>query len=154
MTIPAPSGLAPSRTNHVLVAAGVMQLVALLTPAVRVRLAGTIPFFRLPNAGVVLVALGVLTVAIAFRPRGWWRWIPGVLSGVIVTVAYFRIVTAPSGSFLDPLLRHAVHPSWGFVAMTVAILFSLGGAAVTRRAPPVTDSLEARSNLTYGIENE
>ncbi|MEP6493328.1 MAG: hypothetical protein ABJF01_11660 [bacterium] len=142
MTIPPPPGLAPSRLSRPLLAAGVLQLGAVLTPAVRARIVGTIPFFRLPNAGVVLVALGVLTIAIAFRPGGWWRWVPGALSAVIVAVAYVKIVRAPSGSFFDPVLRHAVHPGWGFGAMTIAILFSLGSAALTRRIKPVTNAFD------------
>jgi hypothetical protein len=57
-----PPGLAPSETDRVnvaLLAAGVLQLLSLMTPAVRIRLAGTMPFYRLPNAGIALVVLGV-----------------------------------------------------------------------------------------------
>jgi hypothetical protein len=131
-----------TRADRVLAAAGVIQLVATLTPAVRVPLAHPVLFFRLPNAGVVLVMLGVVAVAIAFRPRGWWRWLPPILTSIILAVAYWRIVHAPSGTFADVVLRHTVHPAWGFFPMGIAVVTGLAGAARIRRAPTVeTDAV-------------
>jgi hypothetical protein len=47
---------------------------------------------------------------------------------------YWRIVTAPSGTFIDPLLRRAVDPGWGFVPMGIAALVSLLGARMVGHA--------------------
>jgi hypothetical protein len=105
----------------------------MLTPAVRVPMVGYIPFFRVPTAGVLLIVLGVLTVSIAFRPHGWWRWAPGVFSGVVVAIAYWRIVHTPSGTFADVVLRRTVHPAWGFAPMSLVVVISLCSAALVRK---------------------
>ena len=128
----------PSRSSlrrNLLLAAGALQIAALFTPAVRVRLAGTTAFIHLPTAGITLLVLGVLTACIALVRRGWWQWLPGILSGLVLVVAYSRIVHAPSGSFADPLLRHAVHPAWGFVPMGIAVFLALVGAAWPSPSP-------------------
>ena len=130
----ADAGALPQRPMFV---AALLQVAAIFTPAVRVRILGTIPFLRLPKAGVVLLILAMLSVAAAFRPSNRWRWLPGVLSASVVGVAYWRIVTAPSGSFVDPLLRRAVHPAWGFALMSVAVACSIA-AAFTANAPRST----------------
>jgi hypothetical protein len=127
-----PIALPRRETSRVLFAAGVLQIAATLTPAVRVRLVGATLFFRLPDAGALFLALGALTIAVALRPHGWWRWGPGVASGALLAVVHSRIVHAPTGTFIDPVLRHAVHPAWGFIPMSVAVLVSLTGAALVR----------------------
>jgi len=111
--------------DRALFAAGIFQLASLLAPAARVRLLGTIPFFRLPNAGVALVVLGLFTLVVAVRPHRVWRWVPVLLSTFIVALAYYRIANAPTGRFFDPVVRRAVHPAWGFAPMAAAILLGL-----------------------------
>ena len=69
----------------------------------------------------------------ALLRRGWWRALPGGLTAVVLAVVYWRLARAPSGSFVDPVLRHAVRPSWGFVPMGIAVLVGLIGATRTRR---------------------
>lgn len=142
MTFPLDSGSPPQQTGskrdrrrEILLVAGALQIAAVFTPAVRVKIAGTTPFVRLPNAGTILLALGVITLVIALLRRGWWQWIPGLLSGLILAVAYSKIVSAPSGTFIDPLLRHGVHPAWGFVPMSMSVLIGLIGAAWPRPKP-------------------
>jgi hypothetical protein len=120
------------------VAAGILQIAALLTPAVRITLAGTTSFIRVHAAGPALVMLGLLTIAVAFRPSVWWRWIPGVVSAAVVGLVYWRILTAPSGTFADIALRRAVHPAWGFIPMWAAISLSLVAAVwMPRPKPPI-----------------
>ncbi|MBV9880594.1 MAG: hypothetical protein JO180_08860 [Gemmatirosa sp.] len=127
------AGTAPRpNVSRTLLAAGVLQLVATLAPAARVRIVGGVSFLRLPTAGVALVALGALTLAVALRPRGWWRWLPSGLSAVVVAAVYWRLGRSPSGTFVDPVLRHALHPSWGFVPMAAAVVLGLVGAARAR----------------------
>ncbi len=116
---------APRRIHELLAVAGILQTAALLTPAVRVALVGTTTFLRVQTAGPALVVLGLLTVAMALRPSVWWRWIPGVLSAAVVALVYWRILTAPSGTFADVALRRAVHPAWGFVPMCAAVALNL-----------------------------
>jgi hypothetical protein len=118
-----------SRADPTLLAAGCLQLAATLTPAARVKIVGPVSFVRLPTAGAGLVGLAMLTLTLALLPRGWWRWVPSVLSGMLVTILYWRLRHAPSGTFLDPLLRHTLHPAWGFVPMSAAVLLGLAGAA-------------------------
>ena len=118
-----------------LLAAGVFQLAATLTPAARVKIVGGVSFASLPTAGACLVGLGMLTLTMALLPRGWWRWLPGALSGIVVAVLYWRLRHALSKTFLDPLLRHTLHPAWGFVPMSIAILVSIAGAARAAFAP-------------------
>jgi hypothetical protein len=131
------------RPSPTLLAAGVLQIAAVFTPAVRIPFVRGILFLRLPTAGVLLVALGLIAVGVAFRPAGWWRWLPSILSGAIVTAAYLRILHAPSGTFGDFLLRRTVHPDWGFVPMGAAVALGLVGAAIAgrdrRRLLDVTD---------------
>jgi hypothetical protein len=115
--------------DRVLLAAGCLQLLAGFAPAARARVIGAVPFARLPTAGLTLAVLGVLTIAVAVWRRGWWRWAPGVLSGLVLGVVYWRLTHRPSATFVDPLLRRVVHPSWGFVPMAAAVLLSLVGAA-------------------------
>lgn len=124
-----------SRADPLLFAAGVLQLAATLTPAAHVKVLGAVSFVRLPTAGSALVGLSVLTLTLSLLPRGWWRWLPALLSAVVTGLVYWRLRRSPSGTFLDPLLRHALHPSWGFVPMSVAILVNLAGAARMRSAP-------------------
>ena len=115
--------------NRLLVVAGLLQLASLVTPAARVRLYGVIPFFRLPNAGIALGVLAALTVAAAFVRHRWWTSVPAVLSGLILVVAYWRIVTNPSGLFFDVLVRRVVHPAWGFGPMCLAVVLALAANA-------------------------
>ena len=103
---------------------GVLQLVASFAPAARVRLVGPVSFVRLPTAGAALVGLAVVTVTVAALPRRWWRMLPGLLSGVILWIVHWRLLHAPSGTFIDPVLRHTLRPSWGFVPMASAALLS------------------------------
>ena len=133
MTSPTSAEVAATRPDRLLFLAGVLQIVATFTPAARMRIVGGLSFVRLPNAGVTLVVLGLLTLAIALRPNRWWRFIPSVLSAVILVVVYFRLTRNPSHTFVDPLLRHLLHPSWGFWPMGVAVLFSLIAAARVRQ---------------------
>ena len=120
------------RVDRTLLAAGCLQLIALLTPAAHARVVGSIAFARVPTAGIVLAILGALTIAVALRPRGWWRWLPGVLSALLLAVVYWRLTQAPSGGFVDPVLRRVVGVGWGFVPMGLAVLGSLVGAARAR----------------------
>ena len=112
--------------------AGLLQIASVYAPAARVRVYGFIPFHRIPTGGVALLTLGVLTLIVALRPTGWWRWIPAPLTAAVLTVVYWRITHNPSLTFIDPLLRRLVHPSWGFVPMSAAVLGSLAGAATVR----------------------
>jgi len=132
---PAQVGVRSFVVDRVLFAAGLLQIVATLAPAARVRVVGGVSFVRLPTAGAALVILGLLTLAIALRPRGWWRWLPGVFSSVILAVVYWRLKRNPSHTFVDPLLRHLLHPSWGFVPMSIAVALSLIGAARVHARP-------------------
>jgi hypothetical protein len=116
------------RTHGLLVVAGILQTAAVLTPAVRISLVGTKPFLGVQTAGPVLIVLGLITIAVAFRPSAWWRWIPAVLSAAVVALVYWRVVTAPSGTFADVALRHAVHPAWGFIPMCAAVAVNLVAA--------------------------
>ena len=129
-----------SAIDRTLLAAGCLQLAALLTPATRVRIVGAVAFARGPSAGVALAILGALTVAVALRPRGWWRWLPPVLSAAVLAVVYWRLTRAPSGSFVDPVLRHALRVGWGFWPMGLAVLLALVGAARVRVARPAADT--------------
>jgi hypothetical protein len=115
--------------NRLLIVAGLMQLASLAAPAARVRLYGVMPFFKLPNAGIALAMLAGLTVIVAFFAHRWWSSVPPALSGVILIVAYWRIVNAPSGYFFDALVRRVVHPAWGFVPMTAAVVLALAANA-------------------------
>jgi len=114
-----------SGANVFLLIAGLAQIAAAFTPAGRGRLVGVIPFIRLPNAGVAFVVLGILTALVALWRRGWWRWIPGLVSAALLTVVYMRLRWDPSGTFADPVVRRIVRPSWGFYPMGVAIFLSL-----------------------------
>jgi hypothetical protein len=138
--------VAERRPNMIIATAGALQLAALLTPAVHVPLARPILFLRLPNAGIALAVLAIFTIAIAFRVRGWWRWLPGLLSALLLIVAYWRIARTPSGTVADVVLRHTVHPAWGFVPMGISILIGLVGAAFVRSAP-----LEPRHDIAVEI---
>jgi len=123
------------RLNPFLLIAGLAQIAAAFTPAGHVAMRGSIAFIRLPNAGAAFVALGLLTAFLALRPRGWWRWLPGIISIVLLVVVYTRLRWAPSGGFFDPVLRRVVHPAWGFIPMTLAALLGLGAAASVRIDP-------------------
>jgi hypothetical protein len=124
-----PPSSAAIRPDRLLFFAGVLQVLATFTPAARMRVVGGVPFVRLPTAGATLVVLGLLTLAIALRPHRWWRFIPSMLSSAILVVVYFRLKRNPSHTFVDPLLRHLLHPSWGFVPMGIAVVLSLVAAA-------------------------
>lgn len=118
--------------NRLLLIAGLAQIAAAFTPAGHVRFVGALPFIRLPNAGIAFVVLGALTALVALRPRGWWRWIPGLASAILLAIVYARLRWEPSGGFADPLLRRVVRPSWGVYPMAITILLALGAAARTR----------------------
>jgi hypothetical protein len=126
---------APFRPDRLFLAAGLLQLASSLAPAARVRVAGGLPFHQVPSAGPALLALGVFALVVALHPRGWWRWLPGGFTAAVLAVAYWRLARAPSASFLDPILRHAVDPSWGFVPMALAALLALVAAARVRVRP-------------------
>jgi hypothetical protein len=58
---------------------------------------------------------------------------------------YFRLKRNPSHTFVDPLLRHLLHPSWGFVPMGAAVLLSLVcRSAGSRYASNTNDGLRER----------
>jgi len=61
MAPPTSAGLAATRPDRLLFLAGVLQVVATFTPAARMRIVGGLSFVRLPNAGMTLVVLGLLT---------------------------------------------------------------------------------------------
>ena len=128
-----PSGTidAPPRSgvNFVFLIAGLAQILAAFTPAGHARLLGAISFIRLPQAGIAFVVLGALTVLVAVRPRGWWRWIPGLASAALLAVVYARLRWQPTGGFADPLVRRMVRPDWGFYPMGSAIVLALAMAA-------------------------
>jgi hypothetical protein len=132
LALPPSTYVRATRPDRLLFFAGVFQVVATFTPAARMRIVGPVSFARLPSAGAALVVLGLLTLAIALRPNRWWRFIPGLLSSAILIVVYFRLKRNPSHTFVDPLLRHLLHPSWGFVPMGIAVAFSLIAAALVR----------------------
>ncbi|AHG92776.1 Protein of unknown function DUF2809 (plasmid) [Gemmatirosa kalamazoonensis] len=113
--------------DRVLLVAGLLQLAAVFTPAAHARVVGGVPFVRLPTAGVALVTLGAATLVVSLWRRGWWRRVPGALSALVLAVVYWRLTRAPSGTIADPLLRRVLHPSWGFVPMTLAVLLALVG---------------------------
>lgn len=118
---------------------GILQSVAAFLPAVRVRLYGTASFLRVHAAGGVLLALGIVLIVAANRGR--WRWV-GVVAGVslaVIVVMYVRIVTAPLRMFVDPLMRHVVHPAWGFVPMTLGAVSGLWAAVATAGTSRVSD---------------
>lgn len=108
--------------------AAIVNVAALFTPAIRVRIVGTTPFVRLPDAGLVFAVLATLACAVAFARRGWWRALPAALTGVLTAVVYARVLFSPSGTFVDPVLRHAVHPAWGFIPMALAALLGVLGS--------------------------
>lgn len=120
------------RLSRFLLVAGLAQVAAAFTPAGHIRLLGSVSFIRLPTAGAAFVFLGLLTSLMALRPRGWWPWIPGIASIVLLAVVYERLRWAPSGGFFDPLLRRVVRPAWGFIPMTLAALLVLVAAARVR----------------------
>jgi hypothetical protein len=129
MALPPSAGVGSFRPDRILFLAGILQIVATFTPAARMRVLGGVSFVRLPTAGATLVILGLLTLVIALRPNRWWRWIPGILSSAILAIVYLRLKRNPSHTLVDPLLRHLLHPSWGFVPMGIAVLLSIFGAA-------------------------
>ena len=118
--------------------AGAAQVAAAFTPAAHVRFRGSIPFFRLPHAGIAFVVLGIVVALVAFAPRGPWRLIPALASAALCAVVYARLRWEPSGGFADPLLRNLVRPAWGFVPMAIAVALALVGAlaSATRKAAP------------------
>jgi len=113
--------------------AGLLQIASVYSPAARVRIYGVIPFHRIPNGGAALLTLGVLTLVVALRPTGWWRWVPAPLTAAVLAIVHWRITHNPSLTFVDPLLRRLVHPSWGFLPMSAAVLGSVIGAAMIRQ---------------------
>jgi hypothetical protein len=136
--------------------AGLLQIASVYAPAARVRIYGAIPFHRIPNGGAALLTLGVLTLVVALRPTGWWRWVPAPLSAAVLAIVYWRITHNPSLTFIDPLLRRLVHPSWGFMPMSAAVAGSFIGAATVRRtgladeAPTRIDASSAIPSPTSG----
>jgi len=128
---------AARRINRTMFIAGLLQIASVYAPAARVRIYGVVPFHRIPNGGVALLTLGVLTLVVALRPTGWWRWVPAPLTAAVLAVVYWRITHNPSLTFVDPLLRRLIHPSWGFMPMGAAVLGSLVGAAAVRGPKPV-----------------
>jgi hypothetical protein len=138
-----------------LLVVGLLQVAATFLPAAHVRLLGDMPFVRLPTAGVALMVLGLLTSAAALRP-GWWRWLPPVASAVVVAVAYYRLRYSPAGSFIDPVLRRTVRPTWGFTPMAVVILLALIAAAFahwsSHRLSMGIDSVSGGSKLPSSID--
>ncbi|MES2521802.1 MAG: hypothetical protein V4617_03805 [Gemmatimonadota bacterium] len=131
-TAPAPNGKPAAAIDRTMMVAGVAQLLSVVAPAADLRFARNLNFLGLPTAGVALVVLGVLTLLVALRPRGPWRWVPGILSALVLAVAYWRLQWAPTTSFADPLLRGAVGPGWGFIPMGASVLLSIIGAARAR----------------------
>lgn len=145
------------RVNRIMFVAGLLQIASIYSPAARVRIYGFVPFLRIPNGGVALLTLGVLTLLVALRPIGWWRWVPGPVTAAVLALIYWRLTHNPSLTFVDPLLRRLMHPSWGFVPMTIAVVVSLIGAATVRlskvapRSQPVIDgAVAAFSSTTQG----
>ncbi len=121
-----------SAFNRFLLVAGLAQVAATFTPAGHVRILGNVSFVGLPSAGAAFVVLGLLASVTALRPRGWWRWGPGVVSLALLAVIYMRLRSAPTGGFFDPVLRRVVQPAWGFFPMTFAALLMLSAAAAVR----------------------
>ena len=141
------------RFNRIMFVAGLVQIASIYSPAARVRIYGLVPFLRVPNGGVALLALGVLTMVVALRPSGWWRWVPAPLTAGVLAMTYWRLTHNPSLTFVDPLLRRLIHPSWGFVPMTLAVLVSLVGAAMVRltKVAPQPAVMAASPHTTQGI---
>ena len=144
---------AARRFNRIMFVAGLLQIASIYSPAARVRIYGIIPFVRVPNGGMALATLGVLTMVVALRPIGWWRWVPAPLTAGVLAMVYWRLTHNPSLTFVDPLLRRLIHPSWGFVPMTLAVLISLVGAAMVRLAnvAPQPVVMAASSSTTQGV---
>jgi len=94
-----------------------------------------------------------LTMVVALRPSGWWRWVPAPLTAGVLAMTYWRLTHNPSLTFVDPLLRRLIHPSWGFVPMTLAVLVSLVGAAMVRltKVAPQPAVMAASPPTTQGI---
>jgi hypothetical protein len=134
----------PSRT--LAYAGGILQSVAAFLPAVRMRLSGTASFLRVHTTGGVLLAFGIVIIVAANRGR--WRWVGAIagISLVATVLMYVQIVTAPMRMFIDPLMRHVVHPAWGFIPMTFGTVLGLCAAiwsARTSRASDVPVSIGA-----------
>jgi hypothetical protein len=137
---------AARRVSRTMFIAGLIQIASIYSPAARVRIYGLVPFHRVPSGGVALLTLGVLTIVVALRPIGWWRWVPAPLSAAVLALVYWRITHDPSRTFVDPLLRHLMHPSWGFIPMALSVLISLVGAAMVRTPHPVQKTFVATDN--------
>jgi hypothetical protein len=105
--------------------------------------------------------LGVLTALVGVRPRGWWRWIPGLASAALLAVVYARLRWQPTGGFADPLVRRMVRPAWGFYPMGSAIFLTLATAVSipflrrSRPAPgeaiPTSDAASEQPDLAEPI---
>ena len=130
-----------------MVLAAVLQLVSTFAPAAHVRLVGPVSFVRLPTAGAAIVGLAVVTITAAGLPRRWWRMLPGLLTGAILWIVYWRLRHAPSGTFIDPVLRHTLRPSWGFMPLGFAAFLSAAAAMIGWIATPrrTTTVIEAVS---------
>ncbi len=119
--------------QRVMLAGSLLQLAALFTPAVQVPVSGAMAFYRIEHgAGVAFIVIALATLLVALRPRGTWRWVPALFSLILTAATYWQIRTAPSGTFLDPVVRRAVHAGWGFIPMIAAILLGLVGAALVK----------------------
>jgi hypothetical protein len=106
-----------------------LQAASAFSPAARLRVWGTIPFIQLHWLGGVVLALGLGIAAAAALRRPRWMVAGGLCSLLIVTAMHIRLVRAPLGNFADHLMRHAIHPAWGFVPMYASIILGLAAAA-------------------------
>ncbi len=122
-------------------ACGVAEIIASFTPAVHIPIGGNITFAALPHGvGAVIVALGLLTVLGAIPQNGRWQWLPSALLLFVLATVYERVVTDPSRTFADPLLRRVIHPAWGFPTMvTIALVCIIAGIVAHSRARSIVE---------------
>jgi hypothetical protein len=124
----APVSVSGARTAW-LALPGFLQAASAFSPAARLRVWGTIPFTQLHWLGGVVLVLGfgIAAAAILRRPR--WMVAGGLFSLLIVAAMHIRLVRAPIGNFADHLMRHAIHPAWGFLPMYASIVLGFVAAA-------------------------
>jgi len=146
--------LVPSRsprTAWLVTIPGLLHAASSFTPAARLRLWGTIPFFQLHWLGAVTLALGFGVALAAWFRQPRWMIAGSVSSLLIVTAMHIRIVRAPLGNFGDHLMRHAIHPAWGFVPMYASLILELIAATwLLASTKPVPLPVEVGGDVAIG----
>ena len=100
---------------------GLLQAAATFLPATRIRLfGGTFSFLQIHSTGGVLLLLGLIMALTAAQRRTRWLAISSGLSLAITAAVYVGVRWHPSRTFVDPVLRRAIRPGWGFGPMFLA----------------------------------